>query len=509
MAARYTFVAFASAAIASAQSTTDDPYYDPIYPSSYSSAPFWTVTARYAEQVTESLYTYGYTRVMTDTYTSTRTIKDDVIPTASPYLVTTSRDWYDTDVQIVASYYTTGVVAESDLVAETTYDWHSTATTTSTTTSTKYSMQVTMTAPASCPTPFTITTTASVSIPTKVTAQISPLSIETGTATGSYGSVIYKYETWYLTASAAPFNPATDYYYDYYIASCSTPPPSLSTGSGSGSGGSSSYYDDCYYCGSYLRNCIIAIAVIIPFFFLCGFLESWFWFRRLMMGRSAMRFGTICWVFISLWILCFTRMQDRRSKEDQKLLAEKWRNMGSGAAFKAWWKWGFRHKYPEELLGQFSKTTVGIVPPGQPLHPEISQTPAAGGPAAPGQVYYYGPPPSGWVRGPNGAFVPPQGYAYPPPQQAGFYGDAAKDGSLVSHSPVSAIGHPPPVHSAQNATHDAPPSAPPSPPPQAPLPTTPVPAPPANVGEAPANTASNQPTAPPPKSDPTNRDLYR
>lgn len=176
MAARYTFVAFASAAIASAQSTTDDPYYDPIYPSSYSSsyssttddsyydpiystsyssAPFWTVTARYAEQVTESLYTYGYTRVMTDTYTSTRTIKDDVIPTASPYLVTTSRDWYDTDVQIVASYYTTGVVAESDLVAETTYDWHSTATTTSTTTSTKYSMQVTMTAPASCPTPCT------------------------------------------------------------------------------------------------------------------------------------------------------------------------------------------------------------------------------------------------------------------------------------------------------------------------------------------------------------------
>lgn len=511
MAARYAFVAFASAAIASAQSTTDDPYYNPIYSSSYSSAAFWTVTARYAEQVTESPYTYYDNDVVTDTYTSTRTIKDDVIPTASPYLVTTSRDWYDTDIQIVAAYYTTDVVAESDLVAETTRDYDSTATTTSTSTSTstRYSMQVTMTAPASCPTPFTITTTASVSIPTKVTAQISPSSIEAGTTTDSYGSVVYKYETWYLTAGAAPFHSSSDYYYEYYIASCSTPPPSRSTGSSydSGSGGSSSYYDDCYYCG-YLKNYIIAIAVIIPAFFLLGFLESWFWFRRLMMGRSAMRFGTICWVFISLWILCFTRMQDRRSKDDQKLLAEKWRNMGSGAAFKAWWKWGFRHKYPEELLGQFSKTTVGIIPPGQPLHPEISQTSAARGPTAPGQVYYYGPPPPGWVQGPDGAFVPPQGYVYPPPQQAGFYDDTSKDGSLVSHSPVSAIGHPPPAHYAQGATHNAPPSAPSSPPPQAPLPTTPVPALSANVSEAPANAAANEPTAPPPKSDPNNRDLY-
>lgn len=357
----------------------------------------------------------------------------------------------------------------------------------------------------------TITTTASVSIPTQVTAQISPSSTEAGTTTDSYGSVVYKYETWYLTAGAAPFHSSSDYYYEYYIASCSTPPPSRSTGSssGSGSGRSSSYDDDCYYyCGSYLRTYIIVIASVIPALFLLGFLESWFWFRRLMMGRSAMRFGTISWVLISLWILCFTRMQDRRSKEDQKLLAEKWKNMGSGAAFKAWWKWGFRHKYPEELLGQFSKTTVGIVPPGQLLHPEISQIPAAGGPAAPGQVYYYGPPPPGWVQGPNGAFVPPQGYVYPPPQQAGFYGDAAKDRSLVSHSPVSAIGHPPPVHSAQDATHNAPPSAPPSPPPQAPLPTTPAPAPPANVSEEPASTGANQPTALPPKSDPNNRDLY-
>jgi hypothetical protein len=377
----------------------------------------------------------------------------------------------------------------------------------------------------------TVTTSASVSIPTQVTAQITPSSVETGTTDDSYDSTVYKYETWYLTAGAAPFHSSSDYYYEYYIASCSTPPVLRSSptglsngpGSGSGSGRTSSYYDDdcySYYCGTTFRTYIIIIASVIPGLFLLGILESWFWFRRLMMGKSAMRFGTISWVLISLWIMCFTRMQDRRSPEDQKLLAEKWKNMSNGAAFKAWCKWGFRHRYPEELLGQYSRTTVGIVPPGQPLHPEMAHAPAvfAGGPAAPGQVYYYGPPPPGWTQGPNGGFVPPQGYVYPSPQQAGVYGDATKDGGLVSHSPVSAIGYPPPpqpVHSAQNGTNNAPVSAPPTPPPQGPLPSAPPQLPPVVVSEAPAGVETNQPPAttgaaapPPPKSGAENRDLY-
>jgi hypothetical protein len=286
-----------------------------------------------------------------------------------------------------------------------------------------------------------------------------------------------------------------------------------------------------------MRTWIIVIACLIPGLFFLGFLESWFWFRRLMMGKSAMRFGTVCWVLISLWVLCFTRMQDRRSADDQKLLAEKWKNMGSGAAFKAWWKWGFRHRYPEELLGQFSKTTAGIVPPGQPLYPAMAQTPGAFQPGAPGggglqpvpgahgQVYYYGPPPPGWVQAPNGGFVPPQGYMYPPAQQAGYYGDMSKDGSVVSHSPVSALKHPAhqqpmsnvspmspqapqPVYPApQNGTHvptayGAPPDMgqSPSPPPQGPVSTPPPQAaaqgapqiPPLNMSEVSAEEAPRQ-----------------
>ncbi len=405
-----------------------------------------------------------------------------------------------------------------------------------------------------------MTTSASVDVPSQVTAQVSPTSVETYSSSTTYDNTVYVWETWYLSESAAPFTSTTDYYYTAYIADCSTPPAAYRTGSSSsgGSNGGSIGTDDddsCYYyyCSSRLRIWIIIIAAIIPGLFLLGLLESWFWFRRLMLGKSAMRFGTVCWVLISLWVLCFTRMQDRRSAEDQKLLAEKWKNTGSGAAFKAWWKYGFRHRYPEELLGQFSKTTVGIVPPGQPLYPAMAQALGGVQPGALGQVYYYGPPPPGWVQSPNGGFVPPQGYVYPSPQQAGYYGDLTKTGPIVSQSPVSTTGHPQPQQQMGNVSPEVPqapqpvysapqngaytptpygappnvgtmpaPTSTPSPPPQGPLPTAPSQAavqgppqiPPVNVSEVAAESSARQaPTAPPaaaspPKNDPNDRSLY-
>ncbi|EOA87535.1 uncharacterized protein SETTUDRAFT_161082 [Exserohilum turcica Et28A] len=514
MAARYAFMAIASGAVASAQ-----PYSDEFYTTTTrSTSAFWTYTARYEEAATESPYTYYDGSVITDTYTVYRTIKDDVTPTASPYSTSTGSGF--DDLQVIAEYYTAGAIPDSDLIPETTDLFGSSASTKSTTTSIEFIMPVTMTAPSSCPTPFTVTTTAAVTVPPEVTAQVTPTSVKTDTSSVTGDYYIHMYETWYLSAGAAPFTSTTNYYYEYYIAECSTPPMSYAypTGTTSGSddndSSSSSWYNGCdyYYCTPFATY-VIVVASVIPGLFLLGFIESWFWFRRLMMGKSAMRFGTVCWVLISLWILCFTRMQDRRSREDQKLLAEKWKNMGSGAAFKAWWKWGFRHRYPEELLGQYCKTTVGIVPPDQPLHPAMAQTPGGfppGAPAAPGQVYYYGPPPPGWVQAPNGGFMPPQGYMYPQTQQGGSHGDAMKDGGLVSHSPVSAISEPTqpqPIHSAQQGTntptpHGAPPnvgpvSAPPSPPPQGSLTTTPPP---------PA--ATQAPQLPPVNNGPQNRDLY-
>ena len=243
-----------------------------------------------------------------------------------------------------------------------------------------------------------------------------------------------------------------------------------------------------------------------------------------------MRCGTICWILLSLWVLCFTRMQDARSKEDQKLLQQKWKEMPAGQKFKNW-SWGFRRRYPVPLLGQFSKQTVGIVPEGQPLHPAMAQAP-------PGQVFYYGPPPPGapgWQQGPNGGApgypMPAQGY----PQQGGYYAaNVPKDGVVVGSTTVPSTGTATPPQAPQPAYHpptSPPPNAqlPPQPqhaaPPSAPAPPAPVPAPPANVSEAPASHAREapaaegpaptpaapshpQPAQPAPAKNETNDDLY-
>ncbi|KAF2832680.1 hypothetical protein CC86DRAFT_263052, partial [Ophiobolus disseminans] len=521
-----------------------------------STAAFWTYTSRFALFATPSPYTSVNGVVRTYTVTDIRTIKPSVTPTATP----TSTSIYAryTDLQLVYQYYPIGAVnAESDLVPEDDF-YSATRTSTSVSSSIVFLMPVTLTAPASCPTQFTATTAATVTIPSQVWDQIRPTSTVNAGVSTLYGGYQYNIQTWYLSAGAAPFQTSSYMYYRLYVASCSTL-PSYRTTTGTRTTTSSSNDDDVYcyrysyYCGTPLRIWIIIIASVIPGLFLLGILESWFWFRRLMMGKSAMRFGTVCWILISLWVLCFTRMQDARSKEDQKTLQENWKNMGSGAAFKAWWKWGFRHAYPVEHLGQFSKTTVGVVPVGQPLNPALSQAPPMFAPGAPppgqpGQVYYYGPPPPGWVQTPDGhGFMPPQGYMYPQPQQAGYYAsDMSKDGTMASSSPVSTVGpqHATLAHNAQGypvspmaqtppqpyapqpyapqPVHPAPgvaqlPTS--SPPPQGPVPAVPPPqaaAPPAHVSEAPANPAPanpapiapNAPQLPPLKNDPNNRDLY-
>jgi hypothetical protein len=377
-----------------------------------------------------------------------------------------------------------------------------------------------MTAPASCPSQFVVTTSATVDIPSLVTNQITPTSTINGGLSTAGRYYTYSLETWYLSAGAAPFTSTDDYYYRYYVRDCSTPPSygrSSSTssyyyGGGGSSGGTSRDDDDSssrycyrysYYSCTSLRTWVIIVATVLPGLFLLGFLESWFWFRRLMTGKSALRCGTVSWILLSLFVLCFTRMQDARSKDDQKLLKERWNQMGSGAAFKAWLKYGLRRKYPEEHLGQYSKLTVGVVSAGQPLHPAMAQAPGfmpPPPPGAPGQVYYYGPPPPGWIPTPDGhGFMPPQGH------MSGYYaGDLSKNAPTVSASPISqhpAMAQQPPVSPIEppQAVHHA------SPPPQGPLPAAPIAPQAANLSEAPTQTTANPPqtTANPPTNAPT------
>ncbi|KAF1966573.1 hypothetical protein BU23DRAFT_603479 [Bimuria novae-zelandiae CBS 107.79] len=477
--------------------------------------PYWTYTTRFQD-------CYSTWEGVYSTYTSTTScaIKSTVTPTETPY--STDGDFYtygvDADqLMVTAEYYSSGAVPNSDL--EPTYDIYATTTDSSTTSTSTYhvfSMLVTYTAPSSCSSSFTMTTNASVLVPTQVIDQVTPYAVVTSTPSPTRFAT-YIYETWYLSGGQAPFSSEDDYYYTEYIESCTTPYNYYPTETGSSTGGLSGGSDDGYsYCITYygygctdVKVWVIIIAALIPGLFVLGIFESYFWFRRLMLGKGCLRFGTICWICISLWVACFTRSQSRRSPEDQKLLREKWKQTGFGTAIKLWFKWGFRHRYPVPLLGQYSRNTVGIVPEGQPLPaPGMVQTngtypggppppPGAFIPNGPGQAYY--PPPQGWAVAPNGQGypMPPQGQPYMPGPNGvvQYYGDqtkAAPSATTASVSPVQHYGVPQPVPSPVS------PSVPPQP-------TQPT-----NVAEAPAptqepvHTTSSQPH--PSAQPPTNRD---
>lgn len=430
------------------------------------------------------MHTYFDGSTYSTAYTTWRTIKKSVTPTQTPY--STSTYSYTDDLELVYAYYSQGAVADSDLVPSTSYN--PSATSTSLYTYTAFYMAVTYTAPSSCPTQFTWSTYENVHVPTQVVDQITPIS-KTTSAPHTYSTYTgAAYETWYLSAGAAPITTTSEYYYTSYIANCKTPYSySYPTGSSSGGGGSSSGIEVCsWYSGcTSLKTWVIIVATILPSLFVLGFIENYFYFRRLMLGKGTLRFGTICWIMISLWVACFTRKQDARSKEDQKLLREKWNQTGSWEAFKLWWKWGFRHAYPVALLGQYSPNTVGIVPEGQPL-PQPGQTgtvmyyaPGPGvppqypsgvppGAMAPGQPYY--PPPQGWSPVPQGQGypMPPPGQAYmvPPPQSVSplSYPEQSKEAPIVTETPT---GQAPPTSEITSS------------------PPTVAATPPANVAEAP------------------------
>lgn len=386
---------------------------------------FWTVTSRYEVQQAVETYTFGsYEEPVT--YSTTRTISASVTPTATPLSTATYPNRRD-DVETVMLFYSPGAVAESDL--EPTY-FRTATTTDATLTWTSFLMPIVYTAPATCSSDFTFTTSTDVYVPSEVQDQLKPTSIETGKSDSPYGTPYFT-EIWYLTEGAAPHTTSLDYIYQYYIEYC-TKPYSYNYRGGS------KYYDDdddddddgwgytyktyCYgYCTSF-KTWIIIIATLIPTLFVFGFLESWFWFRRLMTGRSALRMGTVCWVCISFWVLCFTKKQGARSSEDQKMLQEHWKNTSNGTAFKLWLKWGFRHTYPKEILGQFTPATTDIDSQG-----------GAGTGAGEAQMQQQ----YGQVAPPPPVYMAQSGVVSDHPQ----YYSATKDGVGVTTEQTHAYGH--------------------------------------------------------------------
>ncbi len=312
-------------------------------------ATFWTVTSYLELDSTTRSHSSGDA---SDDFFNVRTVRTGVVPSAVPLSTSTRVNSYE-QVTIVYVYLPPDSVPDSDIQA-----------TTDRTPSvpTVFVEPVVYTAPASCPTPFTVSTYTEVSVPSAVTARVSPTSVTTRTM--SVGSGRYTFVTAFLAPGAAPLPTYTaDYVYTYYVASCRNPTATgaayygPSYGVAAAAPSSAAAAADYRTCSLWAGGCpmlhawVLAVAVALPTIFVLGFVESFFWFRQLMLGRAALRFGTVCWIAITLWILCFTKTSPPRSLEDQKALRIQWDGLSAATKWTLWWRWGFRHAYPEQLLG--------------------------------------------------------------------------------------------------------------------------------------------------------------
>lgn len=416
----------------------------------------WTVTSYYAVKPTTSVWTY-----YDETYTETATLglKDGVTPTAQAISTYTSTYSYD-DIEYVELYYDGEDIDEDDIMTTTTYEYEYGSP------YTYYVQAVEYTAPSSCPTPFTVQTYTDIDVPNAVLDQLSYKTVETSVYTYADGDT-YTQITAYVDDPVATMtvDTASDWVYTYYIADCRNP---TATGAafygpgyddddfgGSRYGGGGSYWGSCMgnsYCSG-LAIYVIVLASLIPALFLLGFVENYFWFRRMMTGKFSLRFGTVLWIFLLLPVLCFTRQCPARDPETQKALKAQWKTVGFGKALGLWFRWGFRHKYPVELLGAHplyhnpapGQAQMGQVPPGPP--PPGGYVYYTPGPAPDGQPGYppQGPPPDGWKGQPG---MPPQ-MAAPPPGMVMYYPQYPPQAHVPPQqtpssapSPVSALASP-------------------------------------------------------------------
>lgn len=329
-----------------------------------------------------------------------------------------------------------------------------------------------------------------VEIPTEVASAYSDFASVTTTIStyrDDYYEEAYEYTliTAYLSQNALTLSgdAVTDhYYYQYYVADCSDPnsdyddyywPTESETDpfpTDNGFGGGNDDDDDdqdaaagrfgieectsLMSCG-WLSTALIVIAAVLPAIFLLGFLESYFWFRRLMTGKSALRFGTVCWIFLLLPVLCLTKKTPARDADMQAAFKQTWKETSFGTALRLWFKYGFRHQYPTELLGEHPqyKGFAGDMAEAQALASAFDAQ----------QRMAYGPPPAGGasVSQPPAVYYVPanagKGVAGPtqvapmPPQQAAARQSHPRYPQQAVYAPA-----PPPAQPATNVSTPSP-----------------------------------------------------
>ncbi|OOQ91699.1 hypothetical protein PEBR_09168 [Penicillium brasilianum] len=297
----------------------------------------------------------------------------------------------------------------------------------------QYYVEVAYTAPASCSytTSATITTAIPVNMPYDAERLVRPTTVVTSTQTYQYITNQFTYTQAMLNPSDIPssvlasvsslYKPSrfTSCVHNYYSGG--------SSGSGSSSGGSSSsgsyagcdkftwYIGGSAFSGGYCcsNGChytwgISPVGLFLAIFFswfglflILGLFESWFIFRRAMLGQKVRRglpyaFAFLCPI-LSCFLLFTVKRYDPKTPDQQTWLAGRWKSMSGGAKVGLWLKKFFSRRDPAaEALG-----FTGSVPPPQ------TQAQYPQGP-------YY--PPTGSPP-PGAPGVPPMA-AYPPSEQS-------------------------------------------------------------------------------------------
>ncbi|KHN94440.1 uncharacterized protein MAM_07756 [Metarhizium album ARSEF 1941] len=336
----------------------------------------WTITDIYLETVLQRTYTDRYadrTETITTSYTryTPVTLKPSVTVTVTPvtvYTTTDSSSYYDgssyvygggsDDSVYIQRYYPLGAIPTSDLTSSVTpYNRRDF-------TSTYFFQTIELTAPASCPTPFTVTTTTQVSVPRQVADQVSITSATTSIATTEYdddNAYTYTFISAYLASTHHPTGAAATRHpiYSVYMTKCRIPNPTRTSSSGptsDSSGDSSNQFLDMRGSCAW-RDCGktpywgVVIVTVLPTICLIGFFESYHWFTCLMSGEDALRGSTVLWILLCLPSIFLTRYIPARDARDQERLRALWAEKTLGQKLSLWRQWGFRHRYPMELLG--------------------------------------------------------------------------------------------------------------------------------------------------------------